>query len=313
LLPNAVAKRPRTAEQDFQGVVVAQRGTTGCQVGDEVFGWVPASMSQVTSQGALSEYIRVRADHVAKKPKNISAVEAAGVATSALTAWQMLFKHAQIKEGDHIFVNGGTTSVGMWAIQIAKANGCRVTATTSGKNYEWLKETLHVDTVIDYTKIDSLSDNLAENPPEPLFNGIIDCVGTDNNLYTNSPAYLVPKGVVVSTGPDMTNFIGSVSQSIALAGHLVRPTWLGGTGRAFSVVLVENSRAELQNLAGLIEEGKINPVVDSVFKFDEVLQAYDRIMSKHTRGKVVIVLDDSSQTRSPPSSPIIPEALEHPQ
>jgi NADPH:quinone reductase-like Zn-dependent oxidoreductase len=104
-------------------------------------------MSQVTSQGALSEYIRVRADHVAKKPKNISAVEAAGVATSALTAWQMLFKHAQIKEGDHIFVNGGTTSVGMWAIQIAKANGCRVTATTSGKNYEWLKETLHVDTV----------------------------------------------------------------------------------------------------------------------------------------------------------------------
>jgi NADPH:quinone reductase-like Zn-dependent oxidoreductase len=104
-------------------------------------------MSQATSQGALSEYIRVRADHVAKKPKNIGAVEAAGIATTALTAWQMLFKHAQIKEGDHIFVNGGTTSVGMWAIQIAKANGCRVTATTSGKNYEWLKETFRVDTV----------------------------------------------------------------------------------------------------------------------------------------------------------------------
>jgi NADPH:quinone reductase-like Zn-dependent oxidoreductase len=104
-------------------------------------------MSQVTSQGALSEYIRIRADHVAKKPKNISAVEAAGIATTALTAWQMLFKHAQIKEGGHIFVNGGTTSVGMWAIQLAKANACRVTATTSGKNYDWLKETFHVDTV----------------------------------------------------------------------------------------------------------------------------------------------------------------------
>ena len=104
-------------------------------------------MSQVTSQGALSEYIRVKADHVAKNPKNISVVEAAGIATTALTAWQMLFKHGQIKEGDHIFVNGGTTSVGMWAIQIAKASGCKVTATTSGKNYEWLKETFHVDTV----------------------------------------------------------------------------------------------------------------------------------------------------------------------
>jgi NADPH:quinone reductase-like Zn-dependent oxidoreductase len=43
LLPNAVAKRPRTAEQDFSGVVVAQRGATGHQVGDEVFGWVPSS------------------------------------------------------------------------------------------------------------------------------------------------------------------------------------------------------------------------------------------------------------------------------
>ena len=104
-------------------------------------------MSQATSQGALSEYIRIRADHVAKKPKNIGAVEAAGIATTALTAWQMLFRHAQIKEGDHIFVNGGTTSVGMWAIQIAKANRCRVTATTSGKNYQWLKETFHVDAV----------------------------------------------------------------------------------------------------------------------------------------------------------------------
>jgi len=104
-------------------------------------------VSQATSQGALSEYIRVRADCIAKKPKKIGAVEAAGITATALTAWQMLFKHAQIKEGDHIFVNGGTTSVGMWAIQISKANGCRVTATTSGKNYEWLKETLHVDTV----------------------------------------------------------------------------------------------------------------------------------------------------------------------
>jgi len=75
--------------------------------------------------------------------------------------------------------------------------------------------------------------------------------------------------------------------------------------------------------------GKINPVIDSVFKFDEVLHAYDRVMSKHTRGKVsyvglnldlshldlfqvVIVIDDSLQTRSPSSAPIVPEALEHP-
>lgn len=43
LLPNAVASRPRAAEQDFAGVVIAQRGTTGHQVGDEVFGWVPSS------------------------------------------------------------------------------------------------------------------------------------------------------------------------------------------------------------------------------------------------------------------------------
>lgn len=73
--------------------------------------------------------------------------------------------------------------------------------------------------------------------------------------------------------------------------------------------------------------GKITPVVDSVFKFDEALRAYDRIMSRHTRGKVsyvgltlsspsfgfiqvVIILDDSLQTRSPPSAPIVPEVLE---
>jgi NADPH:quinone reductase-like Zn-dependent oxidoreductase len=97
-------------------------------------------MSQITSQGALCEYVRVRSDHVMRRPPNITPVQAAGVCMSGLAAWQLLFKDAMIKKGDNILINNGTGGIGTFAIQIAKAHGCYVTATASSSNYEFIKK-----------------------------------------------------------------------------------------------------------------------------------------------------------------------------
>jgi len=59
---------------------------------------------------------------------------------SGLAAWQLLFNNAMIKEGDNILINNGTGGIGTFAIQIAKAHGCYVTATASSSNYEFVKE-----------------------------------------------------------------------------------------------------------------------------------------------------------------------------
>jgi len=157
MLPNALAKRPHTAESDFTGIVVATQGVTGFSNGDAVCGWISqrervdgycmasvliqsTAMSQITSQGALCEYVRVRSDHVVRRPPNITPVQAAGVCMSGLAAWQLLFEDAKIKKGDNVLINNGSGGIGTFAIQIAKAYDCYVTASASSSNYEFVKK-----------------------------------------------------------------------------------------------------------------------------------------------------------------------------
>lgn len=92
----------------------------------------------MNKQGALSEYVAVPHTYIAKRPANVSEVEAAGVALTAMTALQAL-DLAGLEEGQTLFVNGGSTAVGAWAIQLAKIRGAKVVATASGKNEEYVR------------------------------------------------------------------------------------------------------------------------------------------------------------------------------
>jgi NADPH:quinone reductase-like Zn-dependent oxidoreductase len=76
---------------------------------------------RIGTEGALCEFVRVKANWVEKKPQNIDWADESGIACAALTAWQMLFRQAHVNGGGHIFVNGGTTPVGMYVIQFAKS------------------------------------------------------------------------------------------------------------------------------------------------------------------------------------------------
>jgi NADPH:quinone reductase-like Zn-dependent oxidoreductase len=253
LLPNLLARRPQIAEHDFAGVIVDSNGTH-FKNGDEVFGWIstgrlsptevdtlvldyPSSvLSFKTGQGALGQFICVPADHIVSRPPNITPIQAAGVSLAGLTAYQALFHVAKLEADQTVFINGGSTAVGAFAIQLAKTAGARVTASASGKNEDFVRG-LGADNFIDYTKVD-LPKYLAEHPPGPKFNAVFDAVGSaDPTLYTLSEAYLAPSGVFVTTNPFPQN--ASISQiwmflkTIAAA---VTPRWLGGTKRQYRCV-----------------------------------------------------------------------------
>lgn len=95
--------------------------------------------SQKTKQGTLAEYTVVNGDNVITRPSNVSAVDAAGLALAGQTAYMALVDIAKIDENKRVFINGGSSSVGGYAIQIAKAKGCTVTASCSGGNIEYVK------------------------------------------------------------------------------------------------------------------------------------------------------------------------------
>ncbi|KIM28961.1 hypothetical protein M408DRAFT_68665 [Serendipita vermifera MAFF 305830] len=301
MLPNTLAKRPHIAESDFTGIVVAAQGTTGFSQGEPVCGWISQSMAQITRQGALCEYVRVQGDHVIHRPENLTPVQAAGVCLAGLSAYQLLFHHAKIKKGDRILINNGSGGIGTFAIQIAKAHECHVTASASSSSAEFVRK-VGADQIIDY-QVEPLSQSLAKSPPPVPFDAVIDCYGLDSNLYGNCDKYLKSDGVFASVAPATGSLLATASAGAHLFSHAWKPAWLGGNARKFSLLNLQNSKEDLRALQALITSGKVIPVVDSVYKFDDALLAYDRLMSGKAKGKVVVVIDPELYPKSeaPPS------------
>jgi len=98
------------------------------------------ALQRATRQGALAEYIKVPADHICICPPNLTPVEAAGITLASLTAYQALKGIADIQAEQTVFINGGSTAVGTYAIQYAKSKGAKVVATASGKNEEFVRK-----------------------------------------------------------------------------------------------------------------------------------------------------------------------------
>jgi len=291
LLPNFLARRPLVAEHDFAGIIADANGSEFTN-GEPVFGYVSRQLNRSTREGALAEYLRVPSSHVVSRPSNVTATEAAGFTLAGQTAWQSLFKLAKLEAGQTVFINGGSSSVGAFAIQIAKAKGIKVVATASAKNEEFVRN-LGADEFIDYTK-EPLHQYLISHPPVPKFHAIIDAVAlVDPSLYVHSPTYLAPSGIFISTGPfprstkwpELSNLLQTVVQT------KLRPRWLGGIDRNYSIIMLANNKKDLENMRDLVAEGKLKPVVDSVFSFEDTLKAYERIMSYKAKGKVVVKVD----------------------
>lgn len=134
LLPNSFLKR--TAEIEFAGEIVDADPSTGFAPNDKVAGFITPDIHINDRRGALSQYIAVKPEEIIKRPDHFTPVEASGILVSGLTAYQALFEVAKLKQepGQSVFINGGSTSVGMYAIQIAKSYGLRVVASASGRN-----------------------------------------------------------------------------------------------------------------------------------------------------------------------------------
>lgn len=159
LLPNQSSKRPHIAEHDFSEVIVNSNGTKFWK-GDEVYGWILVSefmhslelkfknntfpltleLQSLICQGALAEYIRVPTDYFVLRPSNITLIHAPGITLAAMTSYQSLIHVGKLESEQTVLVSGGSNAVGAFAIQITKAKGAHVIATTSGKNEAFVRK-----------------------------------------------------------------------------------------------------------------------------------------------------------------------------
>ncbi len=250
---------------DIAGHVEAVgRNVTQFHPGDEVFGELSRS-----GFGAYAEFAAAPATALALKPANLSFEEAATLPTAGCTALQGL-RRARIERAQRVLINGASGGVGTFAIQIARALGCEVTAVCSTRNID-LVRSLGADQALDYSMVDFAMQSVR-------YDSILAANG-DRSIW-DYRRVLTPDGSYAMTG-------GSNRQ---LVEALVLGPPLSAGRQRFGNVLVKPDHSDLCRLKELCETGKISPVIDRRFQLSEVPSAVRYIETGHARGKVVVTM-----------------------
>jgi NADPH:quinone reductase-like Zn-dependent oxidoreductase len=241
---------------DVSGTV-AKTGSnvTRLSVGDEVY-----ALADISRNGAYAEFIAVKGDGVSLKPDSLDHVHAASVPLAALTAWQSIFGAADLTEGQKILIHAAAGGVGSFAVQLAKWKGAHVLGTASARNREFLLG-LGTDEVIDYTK----------TPFEDVavdVDVVLDAMGGE--VQERSWKTLKSGGILVS-------ILGPPDDGMA-AEFGVR-----GAG-----VFVQPDAGQLTDIAKLIDNGQVKPVVTEVLPLSDVAKAHELSETEHVRGKIVL-------------------------
>ncbi|MFD9884108.1 NADP-dependent oxidoreductase [Streptomyces alboflavus] len=243
---------------DVAGVVV-QPGAAAPEfaVGDEVIGYV---REDFLSRGTLAEYVAAPVRTLARKPRNLTFEEAAGLPLAGLTAYQVITKALSVTEGDVVLVHAAAGGVGTFAVQLARHAGARVIGTASERNHAYLRD-LGAEPVV-YG--DGLAERVRALAPEGV-DAAFDTIGGDTLKL--SADLLAPGGRLASIAD------GSV---IALGGQycFVRP-----------------DAADLTRLTELVEQDVLTAHVQETFPLERAADAFRLLEEGRTRGKIVVRVD----------------------
>jgi alcohol dehydrogenase len=247
--------------------------------GDEVY-----ARPDKDRMGAFAEFISIKEDAVASKPKELTMEEAASIPLVGLTAWQALIERANLKAGQKVLVHAGSGGVGTFAIQLAKHVGALVATTTSTANLDWVKR-LGADIVIDYRKDDF--ETLLHD-----YDVVLDTLGGET--LEKSLRVLKPGGKLISLSgppdPDFAKDIGS-TWILRLVMRLLSYRIRQKAKRhqvSYSFLFMRASGDQLREIASLIDSGIIRPVVDRVFPFASTKEALVYVETGRAKGKVVV-------------------------
>jgi NADPH:quinone reductase-like Zn-dependent oxidoreductase len=261
-------RRPKNpvSGRDVAGTVAAVgSAVTGFAVGDAVYGIAP---------GSFAEYAVAREDRLARKPVNLSFVQAGVVPISAGTALQALRDVGRVEAGQAVLVLGASGGVGSYAVQLAKAFGGEVTGVCSTTKLD-LVASLGADHVLDHTR-DDFADGTGR------YDLILDIGG--NPSVRRLRRALQPRGTVVFVGGENAGSLTGMSRQLrgALLSPLVR--------QRLALFLAKERASDLEQLTELIEDGKVMPSLDRSYPLDQAPQAMRLLETGKVRGKVAITV-----------------------
>jgi NADPH:quinone reductase-like Zn-dependent oxidoreductase len=247
---------PAIPSYELSGVVAAVApDVEDVEVGDAVY-----ALGDFDGEGAAADYTAVRSELLAPKPRTLGHEESAAIPLAGLSAWQGLFLHGGLIEGQRVLVHGAAGGVGHLAVQLARARGAYVIGTTSAGSLDAVRE-LGADEVVDHSSVrfeDAVRD----------VDLVFDTAGGER--LERSPAVLRPGGRLVSVAAE--------------------PPQESGISSTYFVV--EPNREQLVELAKLADDGELRPAIEQVFPLAEASRAFERSLAGHGRGKIVLRVAD---------------------
>jgi NADPH:quinone reductase-like Zn-dependent oxidoreductase len=228
-------RRPVIPGHEVAGVVATLGfGTSGLAVGQEVYG-----VTDWYRDGAAAEYVAVEARNLAPKPATVSHAQAAAAPLAGLTAWQALFVHGDLEPGQRVLVLGAAGGVGTFAVQLARWAGGHVIGTGRAGARDLVLE-LGAEEFVD-----AETGRLEEQEQVEPVDLVLDLVGGEL-LRRSWPT--------VKAGGRLVSVVAPPNpQEAERAGLQAR------------YFIVEPDRAQLGELAGLIDAGRLRPIVGRAF------------------------------------------------
>lgn len=255
---------PAVLGVDFSGEVVETGSkATRFKPGDTVY-----AFTGLKKGGGYGEYIAVPEPMLAHTPQTLDVVEAAVVPGVGVTAYEGLVVLAKLKQGEKLLINGAGGGVGTFAIQIAKATGAEVTAVCSTSKVELVKG-LGADKAIDYKK-----ENIFNTREK--YDVVYNCVrGTSTG---DLKKLLAPSGRLLDITGSPVSFVCSKVSNLFSSKKTI-------------VFFVKPEGKNLQALTNLIDQGKVKPVIEKTYSWEDLADAHRHVEEGHTSGKVAVKVE----------------------
>ena len=263
---------------EVAGVVAAVgQGVPEWQKGDRVCALV--------NGGGYAEYVAAPAGQVLPVPAGLSMAQAAALPETVLTVWANVVERGRLQAGETLLVHGGTSGIGVAAIQIAKALGARVFCTVGTPEKAGAAQKLGADAAIDYRRRDFMVEvsKLTEGRGVDV---ILDMVGgpyIERNLRSLALEGRLVQIAFMQTAKVEVDWMPLMLRRLTFTGSTLRARSAEETARL--------SRAVQDNVWPMVEDGRVQAVIDRVFPLDSAAEAHRRMESSDHVGKILLAVN----------------------
>ena len=271
---------PKGAPRDIPGLEIS--GTIAA-IGDKVTRWkVADKVCALVWGGGYAEYCNVPEGQCLPIPGNLTFVEAASLPETFFTVWSNVFDHGKLQPGESLLVHGGSSGIGVTAIQMATALGSKVYVTAGSNEKCKFCEKLGAAKAINY-KTEDFSEIIHQLTDRTGVNVILDMIGGD---YTpGNISSLADEGRLV-----LINAMKGKDVQIDLAQIMRKRLIITGSMLRSREIKFKSAIAHSleQQVWPLLASGKIKPVIHAVFPAEDGAKAHALMESSEHVGKIVL-------------------------